>query len=455
MLARFKVIVACDARNGIGQAGKIPWSLPKDFKFFKAKTIGQGNNAVVMGRETFLGLGQLPKRTMVVISSTLRAEEHPGVLIYPSLIEALIQLSNPEFDDIFIAGGERLYTEALTKYGYLCNKVYVSRVHGEFECDRHFPYHILDRFPSEVKLKTAEFTVFSFRFEVQHPEMAFLSLVKSVVSGGDKKTDRTGVGTISKFGTHLEFDISGSIPALTSKRLAITAVVKELLWMISGSTDSRRLESEGVKIWKANSSREFLDQRGLTGLAEGDIGCGYGFQWRHWGAEYRGCSQEYAGEGVDQLESVIEDIKTNPDSRRLIVSAWNVGQLSGMALPPCHLLYQFNVAGDRLDCQVYQRSADLFLGVPFNLLFYSVLTYLVGHLTGLKPRKLSFAFGDAHVYSTHLEAVSKLLGRTPRPWPTLSLVGCQDVKAISDFRLEHIRIEGYTSWDAIQAPMAV
>lgn len=476
MLSRFKVIVACDTRHGIAKDNKIPWSISKDRKFFATKTIGKTAsssshhshaaphhfpNAVIMGKETYLALPPsqrpLPSRTNVVISTTLTHSDHPNILIYPTLIEALIKISHLNFEDVYICGGQRLYTEALTDFAYLCDKVYVSRVEGDFHCDRYFPFDLLQSVPSKIKethTGSHGFTIFSYTPTISHPEDTFKNLLKTCIQG-DEKEDRTGVGTFSKFGEKLEFDISQTIPAITTKQLPLKMIVKELLWMISGSTDAKQLEQQGVRIWSGNSSREFLDSRNLHQLEVGDIGSGYGFQWRHWGADYKGCSSDYDGKGLDQLQWVIKEIKQNPSSRRLIVSAWNVSQLETMALPPCHMQFQFNVSGQHLDCLVIQRSADIFLGLPFNLVFYSVLTYMIGKLCSLKPRRLIFSLGDCHVYKNHLEPVAEQLLRTPRPWPKLVLKDVEGVRDICDFKLEHISFEGYTSWDKIGAPMAV
>ena len=250
----------------------------------------------------------------------------------------------------------------------------------------------------------------------------------------------------------MEFDISKSIPLLTTKKVFYNMIIKELLWFVSGSTDSKVLEKQGVKIWAGNSSKEFLKQRKLP-YREGDIGPGYGFQWRHWGAEYNGCDSDYKNKGIDQLQNLINEIKNNPNSRRLILSAWNVCQLTKMSLPPCHMMCQFNVSGKYLDCQLYQRSADMFLGVPFNIASYAIFTYMIAHVTGLKPRKLIHVIGDAHVYVNHVDQCKTQIERKPNPFPTLRIDG--DIKTIDDFELKHFVIENYEHHPAIRATMAV
>ena len=460
MLSRFKVIVCCDVKNGFSKDGTIPWiaHVKKDQKFFKEKTIGLGNNAMIMGKDTFLAIPKrpLPNRKNVVISTTMKSEDYPDILIYPNFLSCLSDLARYKFDEVYVCGGQRLYYQALSTFSYLCDQVYVTRLHKDYDCDRFFPFEYLETYTPHVEDANSDLTIFSYIMNVTHQEEQYLKLIKRVIQKGDEKGDRTGVGTYSKFGQHLEFDISSNIPIITCKKIPYKMIFKELLWMISGSTNSKVLEEQGVNIWKENSSRQFLDKRGLQNFQVGDIGAGYGYQYRHWGANYQGCSEDYTGQGIDQLNNVITNIKQDPTSRRLVVSAWNVSQLDMMALPPCHLLYQFNATSKgQLDCHVYQRSADLFLGVPFNMLFYATLTYMVAHLCNLKPRKLYFSFGDAHIYKNHLEAVSKIISKTPHPWPTLTLVNVENVLTIDDFKLENFQIDGYTSWETVSASMAV
>ena len=457
-LPQLSVIVAIDSNHGFAKNGKIPWNLPEDRAFFKQRTIG--NNVIIMGKDTYLALPEkfrpLPQRKNVVISSTLKPDDHPEIKIYKNLTDALIAISKwPDVDKVYIGGGQRLYQEVMSSYLYLCEKIYVSQIKEDYACDRFFPAKGLIGLKSKIKFRYEKFDIIVYYPNSVHQETKYLDLIAEVKSKGDFGNDRTGVGTYSLFGKHLEFDIRETVPALTTKKLLSHMVVKELLWMVSGSTNSKVLEEQGVNIWKGNSSREFLDRRGLSAYVEGDIGPGYGFQYRHWGANYEGCSADYKGQGIDQLSNVINEIKTNPTSRRLIVSAWNVADLPLISLPPCHLLYQFNVSGSWLDCQVYQRSADLFLGLPFNLLFYSILTYMVAHLTGLKPRKLSFCLGNAHIYANHLEAVDKLLQRTPFPWATLEFKDPDQITALDQFNFDNIVIKDYVSWSYIGAPMAV
>ncbi|KHJ97123.1 thymidylate synthase [Oesophagostomum dentatum] len=222
-------------------------------------------------------------------------------------------------------------------------------------------------------------------------ELQYLNQIREIMNNGKRRTDRTGTGTISIFGMQSRYSLrngmlhySGVVPLLTTKRVYWKGIVEELLWFIKGDTDSNHLSAKNVKIWDANGSREFLDSLGFTDRAQGDLGPVYGFQWRHFGAEYKGPDANYEGQGVDQLADVIHQIKTNPDSRRIILSAWNPSDLKLMALPPCHTLCQFFVQDGELSCQLYQRSGDMGLGVPFNIASYGLFTHMIAHVCGLK-----------------------------------------------------------------------
>ena len=261
----------------------------------------------------------------------------------------------------------------------------------------------------------------------------YLDLMQHVLDTGVRKEDRTGTGTISVFGYQMRFNLEDGFPLVTTKKAHMRSILHELLWFIAGDTNIRYLKENGVSIWD-----EWADENG-------DLGPVYGAQWRSWPAP--------DGSTIDQLANVIEMIRTRPDSRRLIVSAWNPAQVDSMALPPCHSLFQFYVANGRLSCQLYQRSADIFLGVPFNIASYALLTMMVAQVTGLKPGDFVHTFGDAHLYSNHLDQAKLQLSRTPRALPTMKLN--PDVKRIEDFRFEDFELVGYDPEPAIKAPIAV
>jgi thymidylate synthase len=262
---------------------------------------------------------------------------------------------------------------------------------------------------------------------------AYLDLLAEVRHHGTPKSDRTGTGTHSVFGRQLRFDLGEGFPLVTTKRVHLKSVIHELLWFLAGDTNIDYLKRNGVRIWD-----EWAD-------ADGDLGPVYGRQWRSWPAP--------DGATIDQLADIVDRIRRDPDSRRLVVSAWNVADLPAMALAPCHALFQFYVADGRLSCQLYQRSADLFLGVPFNIASYALLTHMVAQVTGYRPGEFVHTFGDAHVYRNHFDQVDRQLEREPRPRPTLHLD--PDVQDLFAFGYDHVRIEGYDPHPAIPAPVAV
>jgi len=264
-------------------------------------------------------------------------------------------------------------------------------------------------------------------------ERAYLDLLADVLQNGARKTDRTGTGTLSVFGRQLRFDIADRFPLLTTKKLHTKSILTELLWFLRGDTNVKWLQERGVTIWD-----EWADENG-------NLGPVYGYQWRHW--------RTPDGREIDQIHNLIGSLKTKPDSRRHIVSAWNPADVDKMALPPCHALFQFYVANGKLSCQMYQRSADLFLGVPFNIASYAALTLMVAQVTDLKPGEFVLTLGDAHIYLNHLDQVREQLTRSPRPFPKLKLNPA--VKELLEFRYEDFTLEGYDPHPAIKAPIAV
>ena len=289
-------------------------------------------------------------------------------------------------------------------------------------------------------------------------EKKYLKLCQKVIEKGIFSLDRTKVGTWRLPSQVLKFSLENhTLPLLTTKPVFLKGILTELLWFVSGSTDATILQNQGVKIWSGNTSRAFLDQRGLGHYQEGDIGPGYGFQWRHASAEYRGKDHNYTGQGIDQLQNVIDLIKKDPENRRMLVSAWNVADLDKIALPPCHYSFGFSVlGGKKLYCTVNMRSADLGLGVPFNIASYSLLTHMIAHLCGLEATGICIIMNDAHVYSTHVDALKIQIEREPFPFPTLKFNPNKVFQTIDDFEYDDFIIENYQSHkERLIMPMAI
>ena len=290
-------------------------------------------------------------------------------------------------------------------------------------------------------------------YRIFSEEEMYLKLANEILTHGNVRNDRTGTGVFSLFGRHLRFDLTdGRLPLLTSKRMFFKGIAKELFWFLKGCTDATKLSEDGIHIWDANGSRETLDKLGLTHYKEGELGPVYGYQWRFWGKPYSNNTTDERG--IDQIKSIIQTIRTNPYDRRMILSAWNVSELRKMALPPCHLLSQFYVdENNGLSCSMYQRSADVFLGVPFNIASYALLTHLIAHVTGCFAKELIMNFGDVHVYKNHKHAIQEQLKRCTYAFPKLKIHN--STNDIDQIKYEDLEVIDYKSNGTIKAPMAI
>jgi dihydrofolate reductase/thymidylate synthase len=419
----FSIVVAATAKKGaIGMNKGLPWQdLKGDMEFFRALTSDttsmEKRNAVIMGRTTFENIPAkfrpLPGRLNIVLSSRddTKAEieaEHHGVRVASSLAEALAYVSAPEtqsaIESVFVVGGAEVYREA-RKLANL-ETIYLTRIFREFEgADAFFDPISTEDFQEESASELREDSDIWYQFvkyrrnslaadaeekiddqKRNDEELQYLNLIREIMRTGSVRTDRTQVGTLSQFGASMRFNLQNNrFPLLTTKKVYWKGVAEELLWLVAGCTNTKMLSDKGVHIWDANGSRSFLDGIGLQERAVGDLGPVYGFQWRHFGAEYKDMHTDYSGQGFDQLADVIKRIKTCPDSRRIIMSAWNPADNAKMALPPCHVMSQFYVQDGKLSCLMYQRSGDMGLGVPFNIASYSLLTVMIAHVCNLEP----------------------------------------------------------------------
>ena len=481
--------IACLANNrAIGNKNNLIFSNKDDLKFFKKitlETYGDKMNALIMGRKTFESIpNPLKNRLSCVISSSTSLPERENLIVtnsIPNLIDELNYRS--DIENIFVIGGQSIY-----KYfsdNNLFDKLILTIVtepkivYG----DTFFPeinftnYYIEDKKTLHnrgFELKTN--TLCDMKYNIYHlhkksdckineitdvldsnlQEYQYLNLLDKLMKEGKMRETRNSK-TISLFGVKMEFDISESFPLLTTKKMYWKGILKELLWFISANTNSKDLEKDKVRIWQGNSTREYLDSIGLNEYEEGDCGPIYGFQWRHFNADYLGHRADYTGEGVDQLQNIIDLIKDNPTSRRIYMTGWNPCQLSEMALPPCHISYQFYVrecsdTGKKfLDCMMYQRSGDIFLGVPFNIASTATLTYILANITDLNPGKINIVIGDAHIYKNHIEQVKTQLERPPYKFPKLIIKN--KLSSIDSIKYDDFEIENYTYHQRIQAQM--
>lgn len=283
-------------------------------------------------------------------------------------------------------------------------------------------------------------------------EQNYLDLLKNILDLGIEKSNRTGIGTIGIFGTQLRFDLSNNqLPLITTKKMFTKGIIEELLFFLRGDTDTSILENKGINIWKGNTTREFLDSRGMVKFPEKSLGYGYGWQWRRWGA-----TLESPNVGIDQLDILINQLKNNPNDRRMMVSAWNVSQIDQMALPPCHYNFQCYVADGKLSLMWNQRSVDSFLGLPFNIASYGILLHILAKTCNLKPGELIFSGGDTHVYMNHIEQVKLQISRNPYPFPLLKInKELSTLKDIENLELKDFEIYNYESHPVIKAEMAI
>jgi thymidylate synthase len=461
------LIVAYDNKFGIGKNNGIPWKVKEDMKHFQEKT---RDTTIVMGYNTWLSIGRkLTRRVNVVISRTYEEdnekveEKDRKELIFVSSLDTYLgnlkkEKESKEKRKIFIVGGEKIYREFLMKY--TPENIYLTEIDVECDCDTFFPCNLIN-LGSYKETSNEILTQDGIKVKFKHlvwfqnkDERTLLNLYSHVLNNGELKEDRTGIGTHSIFGAMLKFNLYPNVlPLMTSKFVGIKTVIRELLWMLSGSTDSKKLEEQGVKIWKKNGELSFLRSQGLP-YREGDLGPIYGFQWRHFGAKYRGADADYTGEGVDQIQRLIRGIIEKPQSRRHILCSWNVEQIDEMALPPCHVLFQLTVSGDGkfLSARLDQRSADMFLGLPFNIASYAILTHLIAKLTGLQAKELTIQLGDVHIYRNHEEQVKTLLGREVYAFPRIEI---EDIDDIDKVGLKHFKIFNYKHGEKIEAEMAV
>ena len=481
-------VVQYKNRLAIGRDNKLLFRFVDDMNFFRTTTIGNypiTTNVVLMGYNTYLSIGNpLENRINIVLTNKTELYNIMSPIplesdrVYFMDIYTFWEIYYAFQPNVFVIGGSQIYDLFITraKNIYLTNIKSNDNKDVRFDIDKQ-PNVFLNTFPSKFKLKTvsekhySKNNMYSFRFLHyeegigRSDEYNYVNLLKDILSLGNTRDDRTQTGTISIFGTQLRFDISETIPLMTLKQIPFRIILEELLWFCRGDTDSKILQNKNVHIWDGNTSRAFLDKQGLTDYEEGILGPGYGFQWRHQGAEYK---QEYADTskidpsligGFDQLRHVEELLKNDPFSRRIVISAWNPSDFSKTALVPCHILLQFYVEEIRgqkyLSCQFYMRSNDVFLANVFNVVSYTVLTYILALKCNMKPKEIIYTCGDAHIYLNHLEQVKELINRRPRPFPKLILNDSLKTKDWNEMEEADFELVGYFPHAPITAKMAI
>lgn len=529
----FKIIVACDSKQGIGLNGTIPWIIKDDMKHFKEITskVPEDNyfkyiNMVVMGRKTWDSLPAkykpLPNRINVIITTknSEEIEHHDNNLVHVvSDFEQIFDIMNTgikddksiRINDVFIIGGQSIYEKAI-KSPY-CRMIYLTEIYKNYNCDTYFPkfpiinHKSIDSFIQKSKIKELndsmgldlenELTQNTFETNITNgfdlkdvsdikfdsesnvhyrfltyynpkitqnitpwvnvSEESYLETMENILCNGINRIDRTLVGTHFIPGICLKYDLK-SFPISTTKKIALRWVYEELKLYLTGKTDTNILKKQGINIWDGNTSRDFLDKRGLGHLPEGDMGETYGFNFRHYGGQYKDCLTEYdSSVGYDQVENVIHLLKNDPTSRRIIINLWNPATQQNAALPSCLFYYQFCVDPENkeLHCIIHLRSSDYFLANNWNTCTGSLLTYMLCNLEGidLTPGTLTVMVSDAHIYKSHFKQVCQNLVRKPYPYPILKVK--EKKKDINDFTFQDFELIGYKSHGSIKAEMAI
>lgn len=466
----FDIVLCCDKEYGIGKNGTIPWKIKQDMSFFRKMTLSNDTffkNVVIMGRKTADSLDKpLDERINIVITSQEKYKD--GFIACKTLNDAFEYLKTITHNKVFVIGGSVLFDEAINHH--LCKNIYLNIIDQDYDCDIKISNdftkkYILTDYSSEIcfcknQQKDIVLTYRCYGYQnVQ--EKKYHNMLKNIIDCGDKRATRNAV-TYSSFGERLVFDLDNGFPLLTSKKMFFRGIFEELMFFLNGQTNTQILEDIKVNIWKGNTSEEFLKQNNKTHLVKYDMGPMYGFQWRHFGADYKDCYTEYNNQGVDQLKNVIDLLINDPYSRRIIMTTYNPSQAEEGVLYPCHgLTVQFYVEkNNKISLQMYQRSADSFLGVPFNIASYALLLHIIVNLVNNKGQKnyvvgrLIMIFGDTHIYEQHIEHVEEQIKRSTYKFPTLIInKQLNDITDLETLQFSDIFINNYISHDSIKAAM--
>ena len=458
------IVAAFCKKFGLGSNNSIPWDIKEDMKHFADLTKG---HIIIMGRKTYETIPvtkrPLKDRFNIVLTSEPFKYGSDNNLVFTNFnnVSKLLTSLEHKYSKAFIIGGSQIYADFLPKATHL----YITKIDKLYACDSFFPeftdFKLVEY--SDTKYSVTEECNYRFlKYESTqktHQEYVYIDLLKDILKKGITRTDRTGTGTIGVFGRQIRFDVSETIPLLTTKFVSWKAIVEELLWFLRGDTDSKILENKNINIWKPNTTREFLDGRGLT-YQEGDIGPMYGFNLRHCGAEYEGCGTNYENQGIDQLQNVINQLKTDPFSRRIMMTTYDPKVLDKGVLHPCHgISIQLYVSESEnvkyLSGSMYQRSADTFLGFSNNITSYSVLLYILAKLTDMIPKELIISIGDTHIYNNHIDQVKTQMKRKPFPFPKLVVKDIIKNKKIEEWTIDDFDLIGYLYHPLIHASMSV
>lgn len=450
----FDVILAMTNNYGIGLNGEIPWKCKEELQLFKEKTLG---NTLIMGRKTLSTLPPLKDRKIIVLSNNKKINEFYKfnldiLYIASNICDAISFYEKYNRDSLFIAGGSTLYNEIFSSWRHKINKVHLSIMNGDFNCDTFVNFNPFE-WIVETRTTYNEFTHYVLTPKISQ-EIQYLNLLNDVYLNGWVKKGRNGF-TKSMFGKTLEFDLTKGFPLLTTKKMFFRGVVEELLFFIRGYTDSKILEEKKINIWKGNTNRNFLDSIGKNKYRPGVMGPMYGYQWRYYNSTYNSDTAGPCEKGLDQLADVVDKIKNDPHSRRILLTDFNPLQAREGVLYPCHsIIIQFYVCEGFLDIFCYNRSSDLFHGLPFNIASTALFHTLISTITELTPRKFILSLGDVHIYESHYDVVSKQLKRSPFKLPKLEInKQIKSIKDIENLEYKDIVIKDYDCYPTLNAKM--
>ena len=443
----FEIICACTSSYGIGLKGSLPWHIPEELALFRKTT---ENSLIVVGRKTFELMPTLPNRMVFVISKSKKQNYY--FESFESAYKIATEVSKEENKKIFVIGGETLFRYTLLYYQSDIEKIHISWIKDNFVCDSFIPTNFDNRkIIGHADNKDFIYTIYTYKKNLSE-KSEYLNLLSSVMLNGEKRETRNGI-TRCSFNHNLRFNLLQGFPLLTTKKMFFREIVEELLFFLRGDTDTKLLESKGINIWRGNTNRAFLDANNKKHYKEGEMGKMYGYQWRHFGSLSENYNIEYYG--VDQLENVIELIKTDPHSRRIMMTDYNPVEADSGVLYPCHsIILQFFVQGKFLDMFCYNRSSDLLLGLPFNIASSALLLSIIAKATGCYARNLHLTLGDTHIYEQHIPQVKEQIQRESYNFPELDICAeLNTVKDIEQLQFEHFKLINYISHEAIKAEM--
>ena len=461
----YQLILAFDGNYGIGNKGTLPWPKnKKDMEFFRNKTT---NNIVIMGRKTWDSIPEkfrpLPNRINMIVSKT-EHENTDNVLWFTSILDVVRHIDSLKKTDykekeVFVIGGNEIYKQFLDYQ--IVSTIWLTWFDDVYECDTFFDKKNLEKFELEDE-SVVDFQPGLDNMVIQKytyknkEELAYLTHLGNILNNGNHRENRTGVDTYSLFcPPQLRFDLRNNrIPLLTTKKNVLRQIFVELEFYLAGSADSKLLEEQKVFVWRGNTTREFLDNRGLQHYREGDMGPSYSFNFRHFGAEYKGCDENYEGKGFDQVLYCIDQIKNSPNSRRIIIDLWDGSKMDQMALPPCMHKYQFYVNDGYLSLHAELRSSDTFLGLPWNIGTASLFVYMMAHVCDLKPGDLIMTINDAHIYENQLNVVKEQLERIPYNSPIIRIKEGTE-KDLFKFKFSDFELLNYNFHGKLKVPMVV